>query len=162
MFIKVLAAALVVAAAFLVGECRPSEAARGATGAPPAVADSYQGVPARPEPPEMSPAAAERPQSAWPDTLIGQFMGSLSLSTIPVEAHGRYIKRVECESGFDPSEVGDNGLAWGLTQIRVDVRPDLAAKYDLFDPVQNLNAAYEHEADAARMGLPTPWVRCDA
>ena len=60
--------------------------------------------------------------------------------TWPEYRHEEVLAVIDCESRFKPGEVGDNGRAFGLMQIRIDFWPHLAAAYDLTDPEQNLAA----------------------
>lgn len=59
-----------------------------------------------------------------------------------------------CESRLQADAVGDGGLALGLMQIRTDVHPRKAARYDLLDPSDNLSAAYEVWEQAGRSYWP--------
>lgn len=59
--------------------------------------------------------------------------------TWPEHRHAEVRAVVECESGWDASEVGSQGER-GLMQIHPAYWPDLAEDYDLFDPEQNLRA----------------------
>lgn len=59
-----------------------------------------------------------------------------------------------CESRYIPSAVGDDGLALGLMQIRVDYHPRKADRYDLLDPTQNLEAAHQVWIEAGRSYWP--------
>lgn len=108
-----------------------------------------------------SPVASPADLAALPGTHEQLFEVVLPLTNLPISAWSRFRRRAWCESRFIAGMVGDDGRAVGLLQIRVDQHPDLARRYDLFDPVQNLNAAYELEGQAARMRLPTPWATCD-
>ncbi len=86
-------------------------------------------------------------QSDWPDTL-----------------HTRFINVASCESGqydyvsesyiYKVNAIGDGGLAYGLGQVRIDYHPEKAARYDLHDALQNLNASYEIYLEAGNSFLP--------
>lgn len=47
-----------------------------------------------------------------------------------------------CESRFESDAVSPDGQDRGLMQVRASAHPDLAARYDLLDPRQNLEAAW--------------------
>lgn len=93
------------------------------------------------EPPRVQsapiPVAAEAP--LLPDTLAEL----LAESPWPESEWATVAAIAGCESSHDPSAVGDGGLALGLMQIRVDYHPGKAARYDLLDPSDNLEASWE-------------------
>lgn len=66
-------------------------------------------------------------------------LSELVSRTWPAHRHAEVLAVVECESGWDPTEIGSQGEI-GLLQIHPRWWPDLAAEYDLTDPEQNLRA----------------------
>ena len=60
----------------------------------------------------------------------------------------------ECESRFRPWAVGDDGRAVGLMQIRTDVHPGIADKFDLYNANDNLSAAWVVYLEAGKSFKP--------
>ena len=60
----------------------------------------------------------------------------------------------ECESRFRPWAVGDDGRAVGLMQIRTDVHPGIAHKFDLYTASENLSAAWVVYLEAGKSFKP--------
>lgn len=110
-----------------------------------------------------TPIAAAVIEASLPQTPYELFRASLALSTWPSEEWTRVERIVgSCENRtYDPALHGDYGLAVGYLQIRKDWHPELAARYDLEDPLQNLNAGYELQQTARAMRLPSPWAACE-
>lgn len=104
--------------------------------------------------PEPSPAEPERRleglSSPFSPTVVQlslqpaaeSFWSALEVSSWPENLHGWVERVARCESGLNPAAVGDGGRAIGLMQIRADMHPELAATHDLFDPRDNLEAAW--------------------
>lgn len=94
------------------------------------------------------------------------FLQALARSSWPLSQHGQVEARVgTCENTvYDPTltRLEENGsTSTGLLMVN-SVHADLAARFDLTDPLQNLNAG-KIVADRHRAaGLPSPWMNCDA
>jgi hypothetical protein len=88
-----------------------------------------------------------------PDELRSLLMKSVW----PPETHQSVVNIAMCESPFvdvkgvygdsgilyvNSRAVGDDGRAYGVMQIRIDYHPVLHTEYDLFNPLDNLNAAH--------------------
>lgn len=101
-------------------------------------------VEALPEPPPVvaaqpiAPAMLSRPPAASVDLVP-----AMERAGWPPELHGALLWIIQCESGGNAAALGDQGRAYGLMQIRADMHPGLAARYNLWDPVGNLMAARE-------------------
>ena len=67
----------------------------------------------------------------------------LAVAESPWAGMPEVVEVVACESRHESDAVGDQGRAIGLLQVRTDAHPDLARRYDLFDPAQNLRAGWE-------------------
>jgi hypothetical protein len=60
----------------------------------------------------------------------------------PAYLHDEVLALIECESRYRPWAVGDEGLALGLLQIRVDAHPALANNFELLNGNENLVAGW--------------------
>jgi hypothetical protein len=78
------------------------------------------------------------PEIATESWLLSLLSGSLW----PEYLWDEVIAIAECESRFRPWAVGDEGLALGLLQIRVDAHPALARSFDLLNANDNLAAGF--------------------
>lgn len=85
--------------------------------------------------------------------MVSDLRADLARSLWPARYHDTVVQITLCESGTDALKVGrkttfnvaargDQGLAHGLLQIRVDLHPRVDRIFELDDPVQNLNAGY--------------------
>ena len=114
------------------------------------------------------PPAAPAPTAA-PATLTPRevFLQALGRSSWPLAQHARVEALVGgCENTtYEPAKTVQekNGTtSVGYLQVNVESHPDLAARFDLTDPLGNLNAGKIVEDRARERGLPSPWVNCDA
>ncbi len=88
----------------------------------------------------------------------------LSSTSWPEAMHPWVLAIATCESGLEPGQArGDGGLAWGLLSIRVDVHPHLAARFDLLDARDNLEAGWVVyiEREAAGLRGEDAWATCN-
>ena len=76
------------------------------------------------------------------DDPVAIFRAALTRSPWPASLHQTLEAIATCESRLDPHQIGDGGLAFGWLQIRADYHPALAARYDLLDGEQNLEAGW--------------------
>ena len=76
------------------------------------------------------------------DDPVSIFRDALTRSPWPAGLHQTLEAIATCESRLDPQQVGDGGLAFGWLQIRADYHPALAARYELLDGPQNLEAGW--------------------
>jgi hypothetical protein len=92
---------------------------------------------------------------AWmlPSTPEERVREYLKRSPWPRWLHAQALAVIACESTYNPNAIGDDGLAFGLLQIRTDYHPQLALM-DLLDPQQNLLAAYVIYLQAGRSWSP--------
>lgn len=93
------------------------------------------------------------PQWLLPVPLKDQVIEELERSPWPRWLRSQALSVIECESTYNASAVGDDGLALGLLQIRTDYHPKLA-RLDLLDPQQNLFAGYIIYLEAGRSWSP--------
>lgn len=117
--------------------------------------------------PASTPDAAKVIEAHLPRTPREVFRAALALSSWPPEEWSRIEALVgDCENRtYDPAKVNleDNGTrSVGLLQVNVDAHPGIAGRYDLTDPLQNLNAGREVQLAHDAAGLPSPWLYCDA
>lgn len=76
------------------------------------------------------------------DDPVSVFRAALTRSPWPAGLHQTIEAIATCESSLDPHKIGDGGLAFGWLQIRADYHPALAARYELLDGPQNLEAGW--------------------
>ena len=94
----------------------------------------------------MLPAALATPEQRVRELL--------KRSPWPYWLHAQALAVIGCESTYNPNAVGDDGLALGLLQIRIDWHPRIA-RMDLLDPHENLIAGYIIYLQAG--GSWAPW-----
>lgn len=106
-------------------------------------------VPLTPTPNAGSPTPTPTPTPTPPptptaidDDPVSTFRAALSRSPWPAGLHPTIEAIAICESRLDPHVVGDGGLAFGWLQIRADYHQALAARYELLDGPQNLEAGW--------------------
>lgn len=117
--------------------------------------------------PASTPDATAVIEAHLPRTPLEVFLAALAMSTWPADEWARVEALVgDCENQtYDPTLVNheDNGhTSVGYLQVNVDAHPGIAGRYDLTDPLQNLNAAREVQLAHDAAGLPSPWLYCDA
>lgn len=136
-----LASAFIVAVAFaimLAGAAAPAAHARNAQSAIIAACRMPLEVPATVPLEDVMALEWENPKIAtreWASLL-------LEASPWPDYLHDEVLALIECESRYRPWAVGDEGLALGLLQIRVDAHPALANNFELLNGNENLVAGW--------------------
>src|SRR5690606_4899299 len=70
--------------------------------------------------------------AGWQEARLGELAS--------VACGHRNARHPTGESNCIPTNIGDRGRALGLLQIRTDYWPDLHARFDLLDPLENLQA----------------------
>lgn len=92
----------------------------------------------------VSTAGIESPISinSNTDDPVSIFRAALTRSSWPAHLHHDLEVIAACESRLDALQIGDGGRAFGWLQIRVDYHAELAARYELLDGPQNLEAGW--------------------
>lgn len=94
------------------------------------------------------------------DDPVSVFRAALTRSPWPAGLHQTLEEIATCESCLDPHKIGDGGLAFGWLQIRADYHPALAARYELLDGQQNLEAGWAiYEAAGGSFWPWSCWAR---
>jgi len=94
------------------------------------------------------------------DDPFSVFRAALTRSPWPAGLHQTLEAIATCESSLDPHKIGDGGLAFGWLQIRADYHPALAARYELLDGPQNLEAGWAiYEAAGGSFWPWSCWAR---
>ena len=110
----------------------------------------------------VSTAGVQRPISTNTNVYdpVSVFRAALTRSPWPAGLHQTIEAIATCESRLDPHQVGDGGLAFGWLQIRADYHPALAARYELLDGPQNLEAGWAvYEAAGGSFKPWSCWTR---
>ena len=71
-----------------------------------------------------------------------RFELAFEASIWPEYYHSRLLRLSRCESSLRANAVGDHGESIGLLQVNTRWNPRIAQNFNLYNPVENLNAGY--------------------
>lgn len=71
-----------------------------------------------------------------------RFELAFDASVWPEYYHNTLLRLSRCESSLRANAVGDHGESIGLLQINTRWNPRIAENFNLYDPIENLNAGY--------------------
>lgn len=65
----------------------------------------------------------------------------------------KFLKVLDCESGFNPKAIGDHGTSFGIAQLHYPLRDWSITKEQAFEPLRSM----EIMANAWERGLASRW-----